>query len=605
MGGSASTTTLAALLCLGTLPKPSIWADPGPMVTKGTSVTIHCQGSRQAIKYSLYKEISGFWTLVAQDESRDEASFSVGPMSSHRAGRYQCAFHSRSSSSELSGPLALVVTGVYSPPSLWADPSPVVASGGTVSLRCRSEFTGGTFHLLKEGEADQSQHLVPLFSAGEWQARFHVDPVTTSRGGTYRCYSSPLAYPYVWSLPSGPLSLEVTGAYKEPSLSAQPGVLVPSGGSLTLQCRSEAGFDRFALIKEGLPTPQRLHGQPSPDFPLGQADGTHGGRYRCYGAHNVSHVWSAPSAPLDVLITGMSEKPSLSVQPGPSVSRGEMVTLQCLSELWGDSFHLSKEGSPAPPQHLRGRDTAAPFRAIFPLSPVTSDEGGTYRCYSSNSSAPYLLSHPSDPLELRVSGEGLLTCPEQSAQGPSPLHGVGTLPRVGRQGGVGCLAPGPRWPVPVLVGVSAACVLLLSLLLLVLLCRQRLRTRREPAPAPLRMPRRRPSVSRGGGRPGTRAGSGDGHWPGGQGCKTQSLAQPQRPRPPARAPFPHQASGYPHPNQCLAPGPSPQARASEELQVTYAELNHLTLGKEMWAPPPPQAGEPPAEPSVYAALATH
>lgn len=100
---------------------------------------------------------------------------------------------------------------------------------------------------------------------------------------------------------------------------------------------------------------------------------------------------------------GMSEKPSLSVQPGPSVSWGETVTLQCLSELWGDSFLLSKEGSPAPPQHLRGRDTAAPFRASFTLSPVTSAHGGTYRCYSSNSSSPFLLSHPSDPLELWVS----------------------------------------------------------------------------------------------------------------------------------------------------------------------------------------------------------
>ncbi|KAI5221887.1 Leukocyte Immunoglobulin-Like Receptor Subfamily B Member 3 [Manis pentadactyla] len=518
MGGSASTTTLAALLCLGlcrgprdrvqagTLPKPSIWADPGPVVTNGSPVTIRCQGPRQAVTYSLYKEYPGRWTPIVQDEFRDKASFPVGPMSAHRAGRYQCGFHSRSGS-EWSDPLALVVTGVYDPPSLSADPSPVVASGGTVSLRCRSQFTGGTFHLLKEGGADGPQHVAAQPSAGGWQARFRVDPVTTSHGGTYRCYSSPMAYPYVWSLPSGPLTLEVTGVYKEPSLSAQPGALVPSGHSLTLQCRSEAGFDRFALTKEGLPTPQPLGGQPSPDFPLGQANGTHGGRYRCYGAHNVSHAWSAPSAPLDVLVTGMSEKPSLSVQPGPSVSWGETVTLQCLSELWGDSFHLSKEGSPAPPQHLQGRDTAAPFRASFTLNPVTSAHGGTYRCYSSNSSAPFLLSHPSDPLELRVSG--------------------------------------PEWPVLVLVGVSAACALLLAVLLLLLLRRQRLRRRRKPD-------------------------------------EVVKDTQPEDDR------------------QLES-----QARASEEPQVTDAELNHLTLGQETRAPPPSQAGQPPAEPSVYVALATH
>ncbi|XP_073082998.1 leukocyte immunoglobulin-like receptor subfamily B member 3 isoform X2 [Manis javanica] len=534
MGGSASTTTLATLLCLGTLPKPSIWADPGSVVTNGSPVTIHCQGPPQAVRYSLYKEYSGRWTLVAQDEFRDEASFPVGPMSAHRAGRYQCGFHSRSGS-EWSDPLALVVTGVYDPPSLWADPSPVVASGGTVSLRCRSEFTGGTFHLLKEGGADGPQHVAAQPSARGWQARFHVDPVTTSRGGTYRCYSSPMAYPYVWSHPSGPLALEVTGVYKAPSLSARPGALVPSGHSLTLQCRSEAGFDRFALTKEGLPTPQRLDGQPSPDFPLGQANGTYGGRYRCYGAHNVSHVWSAPSAPLDILVTGMSEKPSLSVQPGPSVSWGETVTLQCLSELWGDSFHLSKEGSPAPPQHLRGRDTAAPFRASFTLSPVTSAHGGTYRCYSSNSSSPFLLSHPSDPLGLRVS------------------------------------APGLEWPVLVLVGVSAACALLLAVLLLLLLRRQRLRRRRKPGAAAIAPKDRGPQSSSG------------------------PTADDQE-----ETLYEVVKDTQPEDDRQLAS----QARASEEPQVTYAELNHLTLGQATRAPPPSQPGEPPAEPSVYAALAT-
>ncbi|XP_036739711.2 leukocyte immunoglobulin-like receptor subfamily A member 6 isoform X2 [Manis pentadactyla] len=409
MGGSASTTTLAALLCLGTLPKPSIWADPGSMVTKGSPVTIHCQGPLEAANYTLYKEVSGSWTVDGERKYRDKADFSIGSTGSSLAGRYQCGYQNGSRKSEHSDTLTLVVTGVYDPPSLSADPSPVVASGGTVSLRCRSEVTGGTFHLLKEGEADSPQNVVPLFSAGGWQAHFPVDPVTISHAGTYRCYTSETKSPYVWSLPSGPLTLEVTGVYKEPSLSARPGALVPSGHSLTLQCHSEAGFDRFTLTKEGLPTPQPLGGQPSPDFPLGQANGTHGGRYRCYGAHNVSHAWSAPSAPLDVLVTGMSEKPSLSVQPGPSVSWGETVTLQCLSELWGDSFHLSKEGSPAPPQHLRGRDTAAPFRASFTLNPVTSAHGGTYRCYSSNSSAPFLLSHPSDPLELWVSAFGVQT----------------------------------------------------------------------------------------------------------------------------------------------------------------------------------------------------
>ena len=60
--------------------------------------------------------------------------------------------------------------------------------------------------------------------------------------------------------------------------------------------------------------------------------------------------------------------------------------------------------------------------------------------------------------------------------------------------------------------------------------------------------------------------------------------------------------GFPHPTT-LPPSPPPQAAASEAPQdVTYAQLNHSTLRRET-APPAPQSGEPPAEPSVYAALA--
>uniref|UniRef100_A0A671EWJ0 Ig-like domain-containing protein n=1 Tax=Rhinolophus ferrumequinum TaxID=59479 RepID=A0A671EWJ0_RHIFE len=108
------------------------------------------------------------------------------------------------------------------------------------------------------------------------------------------------------------------------------------------------------------------------------------------------------------------EKPSLSAQPGPSVSRGENVTLQCRSETSFDNFHLHKVGSPAPPRHLRLGDTAAPSQANFRISPVTSAHGGTYRCYGSRGTSPYLWSEGSDPLSLVVTGKSwveALPCP--------------------------------------------------------------------------------------------------------------------------------------------------------------------------------------------------
>ncbi|XP_015421299.1 PREDICTED: leukocyte immunoglobulin-like receptor subfamily A member 6 [Myotis davidii] len=352
------------------VPKPSIWTDPGPIVTNKSSVTIWCQGSLQASAYILYKERgSEPWDTRIPQDSSNKAGFLIEATTPSHAGLYECAYYTTEDIlSQRSDPLLLVVTGVGGAPSLSAQPSPVVASGGNVSLSCGSNLTSGPFHLLKEGGADPPQHMEAEWRIhdGRWQAIFPLGPVSPSHGGTYRCYGSSSSYPNVWSQPSAPLHIQVTGVHREPALSAQPGSLVLPGHNLTLQCHTEAGFDTFALTKdEGITHPQRLDGQHSPHFPLGHVNCTHGGRYRCYSGHHLSSVWSAPSAPLDILVAGMYRKPSLAAQPGPSVPRGVNVNVQCGSEIWFDTFHLHREGSLDPPQHLHLQDTSAPSQANF------------------------------------------------------------------------------------------------------------------------------------------------------------------------------------------------------------------------------------------------
>uniref|UniRef100_A0A8C7BA73 Ig-like domain-containing protein n=1 Tax=Neovison vison TaxID=452646 RepID=A0A8C7BA73_NEOVI len=376
--------------------------EPSPVAS--VRVAIWCQASLQADGYYLYKDrlSEPLETLETSQDSSNKAGFSITSMSSHNVGRYRCAYKSGESWSQQSDLLSLVITGQHDAPSLSATPGPVVALGGNVSLSCSSSWPRGLFHLLKEHGADAPQHLEWTFCRERGQGIFHVGPVNTSHVGTYRCYVSPQSYPDSWSQSSDPLHLQVTGVYREPSLLAQPGSLVQSGDSLILQCHSETGFDRFALAKdEELRAPQHLEGQPSPNFPLGPVSHTHGGQYRCYCGHKLSSTWSAPSAPLVILITG--EEPPDPCPNWTSVSWGEKVTLQCRSEMRFDTFHLSKEGSLAPPQVLHVQDTAIPYQVNFILSPVTSDLEGTYQCYGSHSTSPYLLSQPSDPLELLVS----------------------------------------------------------------------------------------------------------------------------------------------------------------------------------------------------------
>ncbi|XP_070306377.1 leukocyte immunoglobulin-like receptor subfamily B member 3 isoform X2 [Odocoileus virginianus] len=562
---SATTLTFTALLCLGlcwgpgnqgqpeVLPKPSIRADPGTMVAQGSPVTIWCQGSLMADVYHLYKERgSVYWEAQAPQGSRNKAGFHFEYTSSSYAGQYQCAYYSRNRWSERSDLLPLVVTGVYRAPSLSAQPSPVVAAGGSVTLTCSSQYAAGTLHLLKEGGADLPRYQTSrnYGNQGREEAVFPVGPVNSSHGGTYRCYDAPSNLPYLWSRPSDPLHLQVTGLSRAPSLSAQPGSLVLPGDNLTLRCGSEAGFGSFALTKdEQLSPPLRLEGQQDPDFPLGRVSRAHGGRYRCYSGQNLSHTWSAPSAPLDILIAGMHRKPSLSARPGASVPQGENVTLQCRSEVRSDTFYLSKEGSPAPPQHLRLQDTAPPVQANFTLRAVTSAHGGTYRCYGSHSTAPHLLSLPSDPLELLVSGGS----------------GNQLLPALES-------GPGLTWYLSVLIGVSVTFVLLLLVLLFLFLRHRGQDRRRTSAAASVLEDRGRQKSS----SPAADAPEESLY------CAVTEDAWPEHSR--ARA------------SQAATPE-APQ-------DVTYAQLDHSVRQGET-APSNQQPGERPAEPSVYATLALH
>ncbi|XP_054566326.1 leukocyte immunoglobulin-like receptor subfamily A member 6 isoform X2 [Eptesicus fuscus] len=414
---------LSVLLCLGlsldqrtgvqagTLPKHIIWAEPGPVIPYGNLVTIWCQGTRGFKVYSLYKDKSPApWYKPKPLEPGEKAKFSITHMTEHDAGIYHCYYHSTAGVSERSDPLELVVTGAYSKPSLSALPSPVVTSEGNVTLQCGSWEGFGRFILTKEGD-----HRLFWFldsqpqASGQSQALFHVGPVTPIHRWTFSCYGCYRDRPQVCSHPTDILELLVPGESGKPSLLSQQGPIVASGQNLTLQCRSDVGYDRFALHKEvGQDLPQSLVLQPQAGlsqahFPLGTVSSSHGGRYRCYGGYNLSSVWSAASTPLDIMVAGhLPNRPSLSVKPGPRVASGENVTLLCQSQSPRDTFLLSKEGAADPPLRLRSEHRAQQYQAEFSMSPVTSAHWGTYRCYSSHSSSPFLLSLPSESLELLV-----------------------------------------------------------------------------------------------------------------------------------------------------------------------------------------------------------
>uniref|UniRef100_A0A8C8Z106 Uncharacterized protein n=1 Tax=Prolemur simus TaxID=1328070 RepID=A0A8C8Z106_PROSS len=290
--------------------KPSLSAWPSHVVPQGNHVTLRCQSHLEFNMFRLYKEDGAH---IPELQGRPfQSDFLMGPVTRAHAGTYGCrGFYPNSTSTESapSDPLVIVVTGLYRKPSLSAYPGSLVSSGGNVTLQCVSEIVFKSFILIlhRERETEDILHLAGKLHDGCSQANFSMGPVTPAHAGTYRCYSSASHSSYEWSAPSDPLDIMTTGLYKKPSLSAQRGPVVRSGENVTLSCSSKTPFDMYHLCKEGdtcdhrLPTVWSHSGSLGADFPVGPA--TCGGTYRCYGSVR-DYVWSAPSDPLHLCVTG-------------------------------------------------------------------------------------------------------------------------------------------------------------------------------------------------------------------------------------------------------------------------------------------------------------
>ncbi|XP_057568256.1 leukocyte immunoglobulin-like receptor subfamily A member 5 [Hippopotamus amphibius kiboko] len=194
----------------GNRPPPLISALPGSIVPRKNPVTILCEGPEQAEGYRISKVGSPEPTDRKEEIiSRKTNTLNITEMTTDLAGLYHCSYQKRAHWSQFSDPLQLVMTGAYDKPSLSSIAGTVVAPGENVTLQCFSKLKFNVFMLTEEDGVHIPQNQSTNPQDKGYQAIFLLNQVSSTQTETYRCYGVFSQNPYLWSLPSDQLQLQV------------------------------------------------------------------------------------------------------------------------------------------------------------------------------------------------------------------------------------------------------------------------------------------------------------------------------------------------------------------------------------------------------------
>uniref|UniRef100_A0A674KB57 Immunoglobulin domain-containing protein n=1 Tax=Terrapene triunguis TaxID=2587831 RepID=A0A674KB57_9SAUR len=270
-----------------------------------------------------------------------------------------------------------------------------VSLGGAVTVRCWGQRWGMWFVLNKEG-----RHYPPVDSDG-FGAVFPISNMSWEDGGSYSCSYHSRSEPFAASYRSDPVELVVRG--EGPSISLSPAWVTAPGAEVTIRCQGQRRDVRFFLHKVGHLNPQQ-HMDSAGDgaeFRIPTVGRQHGGSYSCsYRLQSEPFVSSYPSSYVELTYY---PKPSISLRPsGRGVALGGNITIQCQAPQQNMRFLLYKVGSSTTLEDVEPAGDVAEF----PNSNVSWRDAGRDRCQYSTESDPPIWSHPGDPVELVVSGEG-------------------------------------------------------------------------------------------------------------------------------------------------------------------------------------------------------
>ncbi|XP_053121500.1 leukocyte immunoglobulin-like receptor subfamily A member 1 isoform X2 [Hemicordylus capensis] len=178
------------------------------------------------------------------------------------------------------------------------------------------------------------------------------------------------------------------------------------GSNITIQCWVQGPTIKFYLVKVGdknVPNMMETSGGLA-NFSLTKVDREDGRNYHCKYRPRTGFFISMPSDEVDLLIIDPDlAKPTISLHPTELVTLGGNVTIYCKSQDRAKNFYLQKPGDQMIYHPMETNGTLAKFS----ISSANFEHGGSYSCNYCLKSKPYVISQPSDLVELLITDPDL------------------------------------------------------------------------------------------------------------------------------------------------------------------------------------------------------
>ncbi|XP_033024275.1 immunoglobulin superfamily member 1-like [Lacerta agilis] len=408
---------------------PHIHMSPSWIVSLGENVTISCWVHLDCwLDFFLHKD--GVKINTTSGGYKRKALFHISDVTRKDGGTYSCHYRMplKIYWSEHSNSVELFVLD----PSL---PKPTISPigmstiGENATIQCQSQSPIAGFYLQKDEDQLDHKHME---TNGIWGS-YTISNISRANGGSYRCRYSSESEPFVISEPSDPVKLLLEDPNLPiPVISIYPSSFVSLGHSVTIQCKTEEGSEKFLLHKAGDPKPRFLTSPKSNEGELAlNISWEDKGSYRCsYRPQSNLFLHSRHSSPLQLPATDHSlPKPNITLSHDTEVILGSNVTINCRSNVTAVRFYFQKYGVAKPVQLIQNNGTLAKFS----ISNASREHLGSYSCTYSTLPDWFAISESSNKVELQLTDPGLAKPTiSLNPRWPLPLGGNVTLNCQGR-----------------------------------------------------------------------------------------------------------------------------------------------------------------------------